>query len=32
LEAIREAQATGVVSTRDAALQFGRDWLLRKST
>ena len=27
LEAIREAQATGKVSTREAALAFGHDWL-----
>jgi poly(A) polymerase len=32
LEAIREAQATGAVSTRDAALRFGRDWLIGKGT
>ncbi len=27
LEAIREAQATGKVSTREDALEFGREWL-----
>ncbi len=27
LEAIREAQATGMISTREEAMQFGRDWL-----
>ncbi len=27
LEAIREAQATGQVTDRETALQFGRDWL-----
>ena len=27
LEAIREAQATGTVSTREEALAFGREWL-----
>ena len=27
LEAIREAQATGKVATRDEALAFGLDWL-----
>jgi tRNA nucleotidyltransferase/poly(A) polymerase len=27
LEAVREAQATGLVTTREDALAFGRDWL-----
>ena len=27
LEAIREAQATGQVSTREEAFAFGREWL-----
>jgi len=31
LEAIREAQATGRVSTREEALNFARDWLIQNN-
>jgi poly(A) polymerase len=30
LEAIREGQATGSITTREAALEFGRDWMMKK--
>jgi putative nucleotidyltransferase with HDIG domain len=32
LEAIREAQATGHIADREAALRFGRDWLSKNQT
>lgn len=32
LDAIREAQATGEVSSREAALEFGREWLRKRES
>jgi tRNA nucleotidyltransferase/poly(A) polymerase len=32
LEAVRESQATGKINTRDEALDFGRQWLIKRDS